>query len=238
MATKRRKETYTRWDPADNLKSEADIRAYLIASFEEAPDDAAYIAAALGDVARARGMTEPRKPIFGFLWPKPDPDAPVDSAYHQERRVRVANRGPVRLAVLLVGTATVSVAAGASILAGLASGPSVLTIVVAAALACALVALLRGWIVGTYVTDDAVTVETVLRRFSCAWTEVREIVVDEVPCPYLGLPLRSAASRSFLVLRGGTRIATHVYATSLDLWLRPEAFDIAVLRLQRWLPER
>jgi probable addiction module antidote protein len=43
--------------PADNLKSEADIRAYLIASFAEAPDDAAYIAAALGDVARARGMT-------------------------------------------------------------------------------------------------------------------------------------------------------------------------------------
>ena len=57
MATKRRKEIYTRWDPAENLKSEADIRAYLIASFEEAPHDAAYIAAALGDVARARGMT-------------------------------------------------------------------------------------------------------------------------------------------------------------------------------------
>ena len=59
MATRRRgKETYTRWDPADNLKSEADIKAYLIACFEEAPDDAAYIAAALGDVARARGMTK------------------------------------------------------------------------------------------------------------------------------------------------------------------------------------
>lgn len=59
MATKRRgKETYMRWDPAENLKSEADIRAYLIASFEEAPDDATYIAAALGDVARARGMTD------------------------------------------------------------------------------------------------------------------------------------------------------------------------------------
>lgn len=59
MAAKRRaKETYTRWDPADNLTSEADVRAYLIASFEEAPNDAAYIAAALGDVARARGMTE------------------------------------------------------------------------------------------------------------------------------------------------------------------------------------
>jgi len=59
MAPKRQaKKTYTRWDPAEHLKSEADIRAYLIASFEEAPHDAAYIAAALGDVARARGMTE------------------------------------------------------------------------------------------------------------------------------------------------------------------------------------
>jgi probable addiction module antidote protein len=58
MATKRRtKETYTRWDPAANLKTEADIQAYLIACFEEAPDDASYIAAALGDVARAQGMT-------------------------------------------------------------------------------------------------------------------------------------------------------------------------------------
>lgn len=58
MATRRRaKETYTRWDPADNLKTEADIQAYLIACFEEAPNDAAYIAAALGDVARTRGMT-------------------------------------------------------------------------------------------------------------------------------------------------------------------------------------
>jgi probable addiction module antidote protein len=58
MATKRRtKETYNRWDPAENLKTEADIQAYLIACFEEAPDDASYIAAALGDVARAQGMT-------------------------------------------------------------------------------------------------------------------------------------------------------------------------------------
>jgi probable addiction module antidote protein len=33
------------------------VPAYLIACFEEAPEDAAYIAAALGDVARAQGMT-------------------------------------------------------------------------------------------------------------------------------------------------------------------------------------
>lgn len=59
MATKRRtKETFSRWDAADYLKSEDDIAAYLQACIEEAPDDPALIAAALGDVARARGMAQ------------------------------------------------------------------------------------------------------------------------------------------------------------------------------------
>jgi probable addiction module antidote protein len=59
MATKRRtKETFSRWDAADYLKSEEDMAAYLQACLEEAPDDPAFIAAALGDVARARGMVQ------------------------------------------------------------------------------------------------------------------------------------------------------------------------------------
>jgi probable addiction module antidote protein len=45
------------WDSAEHLKTEEDIAAYLDACFEEAGDDAAFIARALGTVARARGMT-------------------------------------------------------------------------------------------------------------------------------------------------------------------------------------
>jgi probable addiction module antidote protein len=57
MARKRKSpERFTRWDPAEYMKSEADMAAYLEACLEEAPDDAAFIAAALGDVARAYGM--------------------------------------------------------------------------------------------------------------------------------------------------------------------------------------
>ena len=57
MAIKRRKkETFSRWNPVDYLKSEEDMAAYLQACLEEAPDDAALVAAALGDIARARGM--------------------------------------------------------------------------------------------------------------------------------------------------------------------------------------
>jgi probable addiction module antidote protein len=47
-----------KWDNAEYLKTEEDMVAYLDACMEEAGDDAAFIAAALGDIARARGMTQ------------------------------------------------------------------------------------------------------------------------------------------------------------------------------------
>ena len=53
------KKTRTRtqsWNAADHLNSEADIAAYLEAALEDG--DAAVVAAALGDIARAKGMTE------------------------------------------------------------------------------------------------------------------------------------------------------------------------------------
>jgi probable addiction module antidote protein len=43
------------WDPADHLKTEDDMVAYLEAALEEG--DATLIAAALGDIARAKGMS-------------------------------------------------------------------------------------------------------------------------------------------------------------------------------------
>ena len=43
------------WDPAEHLKNDEDIAAYLNAAFEDG--DPALIAAALGDIARAKGMT-------------------------------------------------------------------------------------------------------------------------------------------------------------------------------------
>lgn len=46
----------TAWDAAEYLKTDADIIAYLEAAFED--NDPSLIAAALGDVARARGMAQ------------------------------------------------------------------------------------------------------------------------------------------------------------------------------------
>ena len=59
MATKKRtKEAFSRYDTADYLKSEKSVVAYLEACMEEAGDDAAFIAHALGNIARARGMAQ------------------------------------------------------------------------------------------------------------------------------------------------------------------------------------
>jgi probable addiction module antidote protein len=47
-----------RWNIQEYLKTEEDMRGFLAACMEEAGDDPAFIAAALGEVARSRGMTE------------------------------------------------------------------------------------------------------------------------------------------------------------------------------------
>ncbi|MFA5786147.1 MAG: addiction module antidote protein [Actinomycetota bacterium] len=67
------------WDAADHLKSERDMAAYLEAALEE--DDAALFAAALGDIARAKGMTEiareaglGRESLYKALSPEGNPE--------------------------------------------------------------------------------------------------------------------------------------------------------------------
>src|SRR6185436_11397891 len=54
----RRKEKFSPYNVADYLKSKEELAAYLNACMEESGDDATYIAAALGDVGRARGMVQ------------------------------------------------------------------------------------------------------------------------------------------------------------------------------------
>jgi len=53
-----RKTRTTSYDVAEHLRTPEEMAAYLDAWLEEAPDDAAGIARALGDIARAKGMTQ------------------------------------------------------------------------------------------------------------------------------------------------------------------------------------
>lgn len=48
----------TRWDASDALKTDEDCARYLQAIIDEADGDQKLIAAALGDIARARGMMQ------------------------------------------------------------------------------------------------------------------------------------------------------------------------------------
>ena len=48
----------TPYDTAEYLKTDEDMALYLEACFEEAGDDAAFIVKALGNIARAHGMTQ------------------------------------------------------------------------------------------------------------------------------------------------------------------------------------
>jgi probable addiction module antidote protein len=69
----------SRWDAAEHLASEEDMAAYLEAALEEG--DAALFAAALGDVARAKGMGEiarqtglGRESLYKALSPEGNPE--------------------------------------------------------------------------------------------------------------------------------------------------------------------
>ncbi|WP_054031697.1 addiction module antidote protein [Desulfatitalea tepidiphila] len=52
------KTSTSKFDVAEHLRTPEEMAAYLEACLEEANGDAAFIAKALGDIARAKGMTQ------------------------------------------------------------------------------------------------------------------------------------------------------------------------------------
>jgi probable addiction module antidote protein len=74
-----KKHKTTTWDAAEHLKTKDDMAAYLEAALEE--NDPALIAAALGDIARAKGMTNiaketglGRESLYKALSPEGNPE--------------------------------------------------------------------------------------------------------------------------------------------------------------------
>ncbi len=53
-----KKQKLVRYDVAEHLRTPEEMAAYLEACIEEADGDAAFIAKALGDIARSRGMSQ------------------------------------------------------------------------------------------------------------------------------------------------------------------------------------
>ena len=62
LASKKTMKTKTStYDVSEHLRTPEEVAAYLDAWLEEAPEDAAGIARALGDIARAKGMSQVAK---------------------------------------------------------------------------------------------------------------------------------------------------------------------------------
>lgn len=55
------KTSTTKYDVAEHLRTPKEMAAYLEACMEEANGDAAFIAKALGDIVRAKGMSQVAK---------------------------------------------------------------------------------------------------------------------------------------------------------------------------------
>lgn len=183
-------------------------------------------------------MTEGRRPVFWFLWPRPDPSAPVDGDYVQVRPLRIPRRGPFRWALLLIGTVSLGATTGSAVLAALAAPMTPGAFLGAAVSATALVLILRGWVVGTHVNDEGVTIDTLWRRRFVPWPAISSSAPVDGTAPWLGLPLRVPARRVTLTLGDGEMIPTHIYSTSPDLFLRPEAFDMACQQWENWASGR
>lgn len=47
-----------KWDSAEHLKTEQDMAMYFESCLQEAGDDAAFLAKALGNIARAKGRSQ------------------------------------------------------------------------------------------------------------------------------------------------------------------------------------
>ncbi len=74
-----KREKTTRWDVPEHLETEEDMVAYLEAALAE--DDPALIVAALGDIARAKGMAQiakqaglGRESLYKALSPEGNPE--------------------------------------------------------------------------------------------------------------------------------------------------------------------
>ena len=61
VAKKQPKTKTSVYDVSEHLRTPEEMAAYLDAWLDEAPDDAAGIARALGDIARAKGMSQVAK---------------------------------------------------------------------------------------------------------------------------------------------------------------------------------
>lgn len=162
---------------------------------------------------------EPRRPVFGFLWPKRTGPTPVNP----QRWERVPARGIVRWLLMLVVTGGLVSVLGTLMLGLLLSrsvGSLMAGVGLLVLLAPAIALVVRGWVMGTYVNEFGVKTSGLLQTVFVPWSDVAAIDVR-----------RSGVA---LALVGGGEVMTSVRRHSIDVLGRDEAWQIAVDRLALW----
>jgi len=157
------------------------------------------------------------RPIFGFLWP-PDPED-KDSSATQRRLIRIPARGPIRLALLLLASVLLVMVSGSLILAGVSNW--IVLLPASFVIATFTLLLLRAWTIGTYVNDDGIVIQRLLRADVAPWRDVHALTTD-------------SAGQVWVMLYTGQRYPTDIAPRSLDLFGRGEAYDMAHSRINRW----
>lgn len=82
------------YDVAEHLRTPGEMAAYLVAWFEEAPDDATGIARALGDIVRAKQMAKGPRQERAPLGEALSVGTPVLSFVRDHRLATVDRRRP------------------------------------------------------------------------------------------------------------------------------------------------
>jgi hypothetical protein len=165
-------------------------------------------------------MTQRR--IFAFLWPD-SPQGPVDIQARQDRYLRINGRGPLRLA-LLFSLSLLTFGVGLIGALVVVSSPTIAALALLGVALAALVPFMaRCWQVGTYVNDHGVRVITLRQTIRVPWADVTSI---------------ESSGRGIRLRTRSESVKTQIAPRGLDYVGRPEAYAMAVDRIENWWQQR
>ncbi len=185
-------------------------------------------------------MSDPRRqqrPIFRFFDRDPDRHRPLDGDYVQVRPVRLHRPGPWRTALVImlaVASAWVAVTAVVAVITAQGFTRVLVLVLVAVPVVSAWWLTSRVLTTGVYIHDGGLRLSRVLSITEVDWPAVIDVRRVPEQVPLLGIGPRVAGERLVLVLADATDLATTVTSRSADFLGRPEAYDMAALRLERW----
>lgn len=137
--------------------------------------------------------------------------------------MRIGTRGPLRIALLMVVALAIIVIAIPAALAAVASGQPIIGAFAITAVAIASMFFARGFLLGTYVTDDSLIIRRMFATSVIPWNEIILDTSDDQ------IRLRDASN---------CPMSTHIGARNIDFLWRSHAYAAAADQLINWREQR